>query len=75
MYIYIICICMYYMYVFKRFYGICEKTFKECYNNLTVSFRNKSKERNTKLSKYIWELKNNRKNCDIKRFITCKADP
>ena len=27
------------------------------YNNHTCSFRNKSREKNTELSKYVWELK------------------
>ena len=37
----------------KNYYGICQNNFKERYNNLTASFRNKSKEKSTKLSKYI----------------------
>ena len=41
----------------KHYYGTCEKNFKESYNNHTTSFKNKSKEKSTELSKYIWELK------------------
>ena len=39
----------------KCYYGTCEKNFKERYNNHTTSFKKKSKEKTTKLSKYIWE--------------------
>ena len=41
----------------KYYYGTCENTFKELYNNHKCSFRNKSRENNTELSKYVWELK------------------
>ena len=41
----------------KYYYGTCENTFKERYNNHKSSFRNKSREKNTELSKYVWELK------------------
>ena len=34
-----------------------ENTFKELYNNRKCSLRNKSREKNTELSKYVWELK------------------
>ena len=37
----------------KNYYGTCEKNFKERYNNHAASFRNKSKEKSTELSKYI----------------------
>ena len=40
------------------FYGSCENTFKERYNNHhKCSFRKKSLEKNTELSKYVWKLK------------------
>ena len=41
----------------KYYYGTCENTFKERFNNHNCSFRNKSREKNTELSKYVWELK------------------
>ena len=41
----------------KYYYGTCENTFKEPYNNHKCYFRNKSREKNTELSKYVWELK------------------
>ena len=43
----------------KHYHGICKKNFKERYSNHTASSRNKSKEKSTELSKYIWELKDN----------------
>ena len=43
----------------KYCYRTCEKTFKERYNNHTATFRNKSKQKSTELSKHIWELKGN----------------
>ena len=49
----------------KCYYGTCENTFKERYNNHTCSFRNKSREKNTELFNYIWELKEK----DINYFI------
>ena len=49
------------------------KHFKELYNNHTTYFRNKSKEKSTKVSKHIWELKNYRINYDLKWSLTCKA--
>ena len=42
---------------YKYYYGTCKSTFKERYNNHKCSFRNKSREKNTELSKYVWELK------------------
>ena len=41
----------------KYYYGTCENTFKERYNNHKCSFRSKSREKNTELSKYVSELK------------------
>ena len=49
----------------KYYYGTCENTFKERYSNHICSFRNKSREKNTELSKYVWELKEK----DINYFI------
>ena len=37
----------------KNYYGICEKSFKERYNNHMSSFRNKSRQKSTELSNYI----------------------
>ena len=41
----------------KYYQGHCENTFRERYNNHNCSFRNKSRENNTELFKYLWELK------------------
>ena len=43
----------------KYYYGTCEKNFKERYNNHTATFTNKSKQKSTRLSKHIWDLKGN----------------
>ena len=54
---------------------MAEKKFTECYKNYKASFGNKSNERSTELSKYIWELKNTSINYDLKWSIACKANP
>ena len=59
----------------KHYYGTCEKNFKERYNNHTASFRNKSKANSTELSKYIWELKDNNIQHNLKWCIASKAHP
>ena len=59
----------------KSDYGTCEKSFKERYNNHTLSFRNKSRQKSTQLSNYIWELKENGKNYTIGWLIAMKAHP
>ena len=59
----------------KSYYGTCEKNLIERYNNHTASFRNKTREKSTELSKYIWELKNSNTNYDLKWSIACKAHP
>ena len=57
----------------KYYYGTCENTFKERYNNDNCSFRNKSREKKTKLSKYIWELNKKNINYFINWNITMKS--
>ena len=59
----------------KNYYGTCEKSFKERYNNLTSSFRNKSRQKGAELSNYIWELKKNGENYTIDWLIVMKAHP
>ena len=44
----------------KYYYGTCENTLKERYNNHKCSFRNKSREKNTELSKYVWGIERER---------------
>ena len=41
----------------KNCFGACKKIFKEKYNNHTSSFKNKSRQKISELSNYIWELK------------------
>ena len=45
----------------KIYFGLCETSFKERYRNLTRSFRLQSYSKDTELSKYVWELKNENK--------------
>ena len=59
----------------KYYYGTCEKTFKERYNNHTATFRNKSKQKSTELSKHIWELKGNSIQHRISWDIASRARP
>ena len=59
----------------KQYYGTCGRNFKERYNNHTASFRNKSKEKSTELSKHIWELKYNNIQHNLKWYIASKARP
>ena len=59
----------------KNYYGTCEKSFKERYNNHTSSFRNKSHQKSTELSNYIWELKENGENYAIDWLIAMKTHP
>ena len=51
----------------KYYYVTCETTFEEHYNNHKCHFRNKYSEKNTDLSKYVWELKERER--DINYFI------
>ena len=56
----------------KNYYGICEKSFKERYNNHRSSFKNKSHQKSAELSNHIWELKENSENGTIDWLITIK---
>ena len=57
----------------KVYFGISETEFKSRYNNHTMSFRNRTHENDTKLSKYIWSLKDENKDFDIKWSILKKS--
>ena len=59
----------------KYYYGTCEKTFKERYNNHIATFRNKSKQKSTELSKHICELKGNSLQHQISWDIASRARP
>ena len=54
-------------------YGACENTFKERYNNHICSFSYKSREKNTELSKYVWDLKEKNMNYFFDRDIAMKS--
>ena len=45
--------CFIYNATTKNYNGTCEKSFQERYNNHTSSFKNKSQQKSTELSKYI----------------------
>ena len=59
----------------KNYFGTCEKSFKERYNNHTSSFKNRSRQKSTELSNYIWELKENGENYTIDWLIAVKSYP
>ena len=50
-------------------FGISETEFTTKYNNHTMSFRNQTHESDSKLSKFIWSLKVQNKEFDIKWSI------
>ena len=54
-------------------FGISETEFKFKYNNHTMSFRNRTHENDSKLSKFIWSLKDQNKEFDIKWSIFKKS--
>ena len=57
----------------KVYFGVSETGFKCMYNNHTMSFRNRTHENDTELSKYIWSLKDENKDFDIKWSILKKS--
>ena len=57
----------------KVYFGISETEFKSRFHNHTMSFRNRTHENDTKLSKYIWSLKDENKDFDIKWSILKKS--
>ena len=59
----------------KNYFGTWEKSFKERYNNHTLSFKNKLQQKSTELSNYIRELKKNGDNYTIDWLIAVKAHP
>ena len=61
------------MHLYKYYYGTCENTFKNGYNNHKCSSRNKSCEKNTELSKHVWEFKGKDINYFINWNITTKS--
>ena len=59
----------------QNYYGTCKKSFQERYNNHTSSCKNKSRQKSTELSNYIWKLKENVENYTIDWLIAMKANP
>ena len=57
----------------KVYFGISETEFKSRYNNHTMSFRNRTHENDSELSKFIWSLKDRNKDFDIKWSIFKKT--
>ena len=57
----------------KIYLGICDTEFKTRYGNHKKSFRHRRYEKDTELSKYIWELKDQNKNFEIKWSIYRKS--
>ena len=57
----------------KVYFGISETEFNSRYNNHTISFKNWTHENDTELSKYIWSLKGQNKELNIKWFIFKKS--
>ena len=54
-------------------FGISETEFTSKYNNHTMSFRNRTHENDLELSKFIWSLKDQNKEFDIKWSIFKKS--
>ena len=59
----------------RHYYGLTEGAFKTRFNAHTRSFRNEGCRRDTELSKYIWELKDQDQEFQIKWSIVQKAMP
>ena len=57
------------------YFGACEPTFKERFNNHNKSFNNRKYEKDSELSKYIWELKDSKKTYEIEWSIAATASP
>ena len=57
----------------KVYFGISETKFKFRYSNHAMSFRNRTPENDSELSKYIWSLKDENKDFDIKWSILKKS--
>ena len=57
----------------KTYLGVCETSFKTRFNNHKTSFKNKNKSSSTELSKYIWELNEQKKPYSISWSIAKKC--
>ena len=59
----------------KNYIGLTEGTFKQRFNQHKVTFRHRKYTNSTELSKYIWQLKDNSVNFNIKWSIIARARP
>ena len=59
----------------KIYYGSCNGPFKERFNNHTKSFKNKKYCDETKLSQFIWKMKEKKKKLEISWSILKKCRP
>ena len=57
----------------ETYIGLTSTDFKARYGNHKNSFTNPAKRHSTELSKYIWKLKDEKKDFNIKWNIMCKA--
>ena len=57
----------------KVYFGISETEFKSKYNSHTMSFRNRTHESDTELSKFIWSLTDQNKDFDVTWSISKKS--
>ena len=61
--------------IYRIYYGTSEGEFKTRYNNHTKSFRNRQYVNETELSKYIWQLNDNRIDFHLKWEIAAFTSP
>ena len=59
----------------KNYIGLTEGTFKQRFTQHKHSFRHRSHMNSTELSKYIWQLRDSKKDFNIKWTIICRARP
>ena len=59
----------------KLYIGLTEHAFKQRYNNHNLTFRHEKYANSTELSKYIWQLKRNKKTFKVDWSISQRARP
>ena len=59
----------------RHYFGLTEGSFKTRYSAHMSSFRNESQKTATELSKYVWSLKSEHLDYDIKWNLVTKASP
>ena len=57
----------------KQYIGMTANTFKETYNNHKKSFKNPLYQNETELSKYLWKLKETKKEFSVKWSVMKRA--